>query len=146
MMQSGTLLKEGWSFLEGGLFEPPTPCLPWDGAARDADTDGPESPRVMNLINIAGTQYYCGPGYFRGLRAGVPVRLVRENENQHDPNAVAVYIGLRKVGYIPKHSNRAIAGWMDRGAAVAAEVSAVRNHANPWNRVFVRVAVSPQAA
>ena len=48
------------------------------------------------LITIAGT-YYCGGNDFR---EGMDLNLVKEPENTHDRDAIAVYHNNRKVGYV----------------------------------------------
>jgi hypothetical protein len=33
-------------------------------------------------------------------REGTPLTLVRERDNPRDPNAVAIYVGPRQIGYL----------------------------------------------
>ena len=49
-----------------------------------------------NLITIAGTHFYGVSEFERG----VMLRLLREPDNAYDSDAVAVYLGGEKVGYV----------------------------------------------
>ena len=56
--------------------------------------------------NIAGFTYYDGLDVMNELQLGTPVSLRSEPENPYDPNAVSIYFGDTKLGYVPKNSNR----------------------------------------
>lgn len=56
-----------------------------------------------NLITIAGTQFYGVSEFERG----VMLRLLREPDNAYDSDAVAVYLGGEKVGYVANSQNTA---------------------------------------
>ncbi len=55
------------------------------------------------------------------LQVGTPLRLVREADNRHDPDAIAVYYydkceeELRHIGYIPSTHNEQLAIFLDMG-------------------------------
>lgn len=49
-----------------------------------------------NLITITGTQFYDGPN----LEEGMMLQLVREPDNEFDPDAIAVFADGEKVGYV----------------------------------------------
>jgi hypothetical protein len=75
---------------------------------------------------IVGTQYR-GPeavAELARLRPGDRLRLVREPENEHDPDAVAVYSGTMHIGYIPRGINRDVADRIMSADSVAAIVTA----------------------
>jgi hypothetical protein len=75
---------------------------------------------------IVGTKYR-GPAAIAvlgRLRPGDRLRLVREPENPHDPDAVAVYSGTMHIGYIPRGVNREVADAIMRADSVAAVVTA----------------------
>lgn len=60
------------------------------------------------------------------LEAGVPLKLVRDPENAHDPNAIKVQtIGGADCGWIPKGKNERLAEQLDSGAEVRAMVARV---------------------
>jgi hypothetical protein len=52
--------------------------------------------------------------------SGSPVTLVRDPENEHDPNAVRVVIDGVMCGYIPRAQAAGLAVDMDAGKAVTA--------------------------
>jgi hypothetical protein len=59
---------------------------------------------------IVGAKYR-GPAALAALarlRPGDRLRLVREPDNPHDPNAVAVYSELLHLGYLPRGVNRPV--------------------------------------
>jgi hypothetical protein len=75
---------------------------------------------------IVGTKYR-GPaalGALARLRPGDRLRLVREPDNPHDPDAVAVYSGTMHIGYIPRGVDRDIADRIMSADGVAAVVTA----------------------
>lgn len=49
------------------------------------------------LINITGTRFYFGMEPFE---KGVVVDLIKENDNEHDPDAIRVEIEGETVGYV----------------------------------------------
>jgi hypothetical protein len=59
------------------------------------------------------------------LRPGDRLRLMREPDNEHDPNAVAVYSRTMHIGYIPRGIiNRDVADRIMSADSVAAVVTA----------------------
>jgi hypothetical protein len=69
---------------------------------------------------IAGFQHYDGPEAQSLLETGMPLQLNREPHNQYDKNAVEVWTGDAKLGYIPRSDNKTIAKLMDEGVGVEA--------------------------
>ncbi len=60
------------------------------------------------------------------LKEGEPIFLVREPNNPHDPNAVALFTeGDRDIGYLPRDWAAEIAERLDAGSPVTAKVAAV---------------------
>jgi hypothetical protein len=61
----------------------------------------------------------AGVGYrqleLRRLPKSTRAALVREPNNQHDPNAIAVYVDGRHVGYVPKDMASLMASVMEHG-------------------------------
>ncbi len=55
--------------------------------------------------HIAGFAYYDGLDVIDKLQLGTPVSLVVESDNPYDPEAVTIYFGETKLGYIPKAKN-----------------------------------------
>jgi len=90
---------------------------------------------------LAGFRYHEAPGLFPELSIGDRLDLVREPDNPHDPNAVGVEWRGRRLGYVPRRENSALAWAMDRGEPVAARISVLRVHRNPRLRVEFEVFV-----
>ena len=65
--------------------------------------------------NVAAFTYCDGVEVFSQLKVGKEVRLVREDENPHDHNAVAVFFGDTHIGYIPRQQNETIAKLLEMG-------------------------------
>ena len=90
---------------------------------------------------LAGFGYHEAPAAYRHMRVGDRLELQREPENAHDANAVRVTWEGRKLGYVPRRENSALAWAMDRGEPVFARISALREHRNPRERVRFEVFV-----
>ena len=84
---------------------------------------------------IAGFQFHEGDAIWPRLTVGAPLKLVREPNNSHDPDAVAVYFQDEMLGYVPRAENSAIAGMMDRGETLEASISKLVDGQDPWERV-----------
>lgn len=88
---------------------------------------------------LAGYQYHRAQGVWSFLRVGEGLRLVREPQNPHDANAIAVYFKNDRLGYVPRSENRALAVMMDHGEQFLAHVARLNNDADPWKRVLISV-------
>ena len=73
------------------------------------------------------------------MRMGDALELVREQDNPHDPNAVRVQWRGRKLGYVPRRENAALAWGLDRGTPLRARVSRLEEHPNPARRIEFEV-------
>ena len=62
---------------------------------------------------LAGVNYRQGE--LRRLPKTTRAALVRERQNSHDPNAIAVYVKGRLVGYVPRDDAQWISAVMDHG-------------------------------
>lgn len=60
-----------------------------------------EPSRVLLSFHIAGFQYADGALVLGDLKAGDKLTLCDERDNPHDPEAVAIYYGNTKLGYVP---------------------------------------------
>ena len=76
----------------------------------------------LSVTFIAGFQHYDGPDAESLLETGMPLQLNREPHNQYDKNAVEVWTGDAKLGYVPRNENKSIASLMDKGVGVEAIV------------------------
>ncbi|HEX5611778.1 MAG TPA: HIRAN domain-containing protein, partial [Burkholderiales bacterium] len=73
------------------------------------------------------------------MKSGDQLDLVRERENPHDANAVRVEWRGRKLGYVPRSENGALAWAMDRGEVLKARVSRLIEHRNARRRMEFEV-------
>jgi hypothetical protein len=87
---------------------------------------------------IAGFQHYDGPDAESLLETGMPLQLNREPHNQYDKNAVEVWTGDAKLGYVPRSDNKTITKLMDQGTEVQALVLELDPSAFP-NSVKIEV-------
>ena len=86
---------------------------------------GDGAPELLRTCNVAGIGFAEGAGKaIEGLNVGDRVELVREKDNRHDANAIAVYAGVR-IGYVPRKCNADIAAMMDEGRIFEARVLSV---------------------
>lgn len=90
---------------------------------------------------LAGYRYAEAAQVWPELRVGDPLDLVREPDNPHDRNAVRVDWRGRKLGYVPRAENEALAWAMDRGEKVSARISRLQAHRNPRMRIEFEVFV-----
>jgi hypothetical protein len=90
---------------------------------------------------LAGFRYADAAQAWPELRLGDPLELVREPDNPHDRNAVRVDWRGRKLGYVPRAENEALAWAMDRGERLSARISRLQEHRNPRLRIEFEVFV-----
>jgi len=88
---------------------------------------------------LAGFRYGEAAAVWPLMRAGDALELVREADNPHDPNAVRVEWRGRKLGYVPRRDNAALAWGLERGTPLRARVSRLADHANPARRIEFEV-------
>lgn len=101
-----------------------------------------ESIRVLVQSSpLAGFQFYAGRALWEEMKVGDRLVLVREPENPHDARAVRVEWRGRKLGYLPRAENRAVAEEMDRGGRVEARIARLMRHRDPWQRILIDVYV-----
>ena len=71
--------------------------------------------RHLQNGNIAGFSYWDGAEAFEHLKIGTELRLVREENNQFDPYAVAIYYQEYKLGFISRNCNHELSKYLDMG-------------------------------
>ena len=84
---------------------------------------------------VAGFQFHGGESAWPSMSVGAPLKLVREPDNSHDSNAVAVYFQDEKLGYVPRGENGAVSQMLDRGEKLEATISRLTVDDDPWQRV-----------
>jgi len=100
------------------------------------------APGVRVLVQsspLAGFRYHEAADLWALLRVGDSLELRRETDNPHDVRAVAVWWRGRKLGYVPRRENGALAWGMDRGERVSARISRLGAHPNPARRLEFEV-------
>ncbi len=114
-------------------------------AALDAAASGGErAARVRMLVQsspLAGFRHAEAGEVWQELRAGDELALVREPDNAFDANAVRVEWRGRKLGYVPRRDNAALAWALDRGEVLHARISRAGWHPNPARRIAFEVFV-----
>lgn len=90
---------------------------------------------------LAGSQYYAAGELWALMKVGDALELVREPDNRHDRRAIRVDWRGRKLGYVPRAQNRAVAAALDQGERLVARISRLSDDPNPWRRVEFEVFV-----
>ena len=109
-------------------------------ASAAAARAGEESVRVLVQSSpLAGFRYHEAADLWDVLRVGDALELRREADNAHDPRAVAVWWRGRKLGYVPRRDNGALAWGLDRGERLSARISRLTEHPNPARRIEFEV-------
>jgi hypothetical protein len=85
---------------------------------------------VVQRSPLAGLRHYDAGGVWRERSPGDRLELVREPDNPYDANAVRIEWRGRKLGYLPRRDNTAVARQLDRGAALEARVSQLKENRN----------------
>jgi hypothetical protein len=96
---------------------------------------------LVQSTPLAGFRYHAAAEVWRELRVGDALELAREPANPHDANAVAVTWRGRKLGYVPRRDNAALAWGLDRGERLQARISRLAPHPNPARRIEIEVFV-----
>ena len=101
-----------------------------------------QAPAIRILVQsapLAGVRYGEAAALWPLLRLGDPLELVREADNPKDGNAVRVDWRGRKLGYVPRRENAALAWGIDRGTPLRARISRLDEHPNPARRIEFEV-------
>jgi hypothetical protein len=94
---------------------------------------------LVQSAPLAGFHYHAAGEVWDELQVGDALELVREADNPHDTNAVAVAWRGRKLGYVPRRENAALAWGLDRGERLRARISRLSSHPNPARRIEFEV-------
>ena len=94
---------------------------------------------VVQSSALAGFRYHAAAEVWDELRVGDALTMEREPDNPHDANAVSVSWRGRKLGYVPRRDNAALAWGLDRGEPLRARISRLLPHPNPARRIEFEV-------
>jgi len=94
---------------------------------------------LVQSLPLAGFRYHSAAEAWPELRVGDPLELAREPDNRFDRNAIAVSWRGRKLGYVPRRENAALAWGLDRGERLRARISRLTAHPNPARRIEFEV-------
>lgn len=94
---------------------------------------------VVQSSPLAGFRYHEAAEVWAQLKVGDRLDLAREPDNPYDRNAVSISWRSRKLGYVPRHENAALAWALDRGASFTARISRLAPEAKPSRRLEFEV-------
>ena len=106
----------------------------------NAENNVPGKQKIMLAnIFISGFQYYDGPEVADMLETGLILKLNREPHNRWDRNAVEIFAGEAKLGYIPRNENNTIARLLDSGIHIQAMITDLDPESFPYGSVKAEV-------
>lgn len=107
-----------------------------------------ENKKHFMHCNVAGFSFHEGCTVFDQMKIGSPLRIIREDENDYDHNAVAIFFGDTHIGYIPKRMNEQLAMLLDMGYEniFEARVQSLDAEADPENQVGIIIYVKRQTS
>jgi len=117
------------------LLSPPG----WAQSEPGAQARLPTSRVLVQSSALAGFRYHDAAELWPSLRVGDALELAREPANAHDANAVSLSWRGRKLGYVPRRDNGALAWALDRGQPLRARISRLTQHPNPARRIEFEV-------
>lgn len=120
------------------LTLPPLHLLPKDQQHRLAWTEDCHGIFIYDTY-VRGFQHHQGPGLIHRIAPDDALDLVREYDNEHDVNAVAVYWEGHKLGYLPMFENVSLAYMLDHGLLLESHVVYTQPKAQPWEQCFIAV-------
>lgn len=89
---------------------------------------------------IRGFSYYDGPKIIDEINTTGMVQLVREPDNEYDNRAIAIYFEGKKIGYLPRESNKTISILMDTNLLeFHAEITHIEKSASDWEKIRLGV-------
>ena len=91
--------------------------------------------------NVAGFMYWDGCEAFSRLEIGTKLEMVREADNKHDCDTVALYYKDYKLGFIPKRHNELVSQFLDMGHNDVFEVRVcqIDEEAHPEHQIHINV-------
>ena len=102
--------------------------------------DRPEKKGVVLLHTyVAGFRYYEGEEVWFRLKEGDTLRLIREPKNPYDYDAVQIFWGRDKIGYIPRAETSMVAQLLDKGVTLSSRIISLSNENPSEKRVGIVV-------
>ncbi len=93
-------------------------------------------------FNIAGFTYYDGVDVFDKLKVGAEVLLKPEPDNKYDKYAVAIYFNGKKLGFIPRGTNKSISKLLNLGHNIfTAKINRINPADHPEHQIGVVVKI-----
>ncbi|MBC8413707.1 MAG: HIRAN domain-containing protein [Nitrospira sp.] len=89
--------------------------------------------------NLAGFKYYRGSEISDRIRTGDRLSLLREPSNPYDYDAVQVFRGRDKLGYIPRTDSSTVAQMMDRGVQLTARIQRISGADDQDKEIYLEV-------
>jgi hypothetical protein len=114
-------------------------CGTFFAAPTHAENAGSGVRLLVQSSALAGFRHHAAADVWQELRVGDSLELEREAGNPHDANAVSLSWRGRKLGYVPRRENAALAWGLDRGEALKARISRLAQHPNPARRIEFEV-------
>lgn len=104
--------------------------------------------RHITDFNVAGMRYWDGALVLDELKVGANLTMIVEENNPHDPDAVALYWENTKIGYIPKDSNWLPAQLLRFGHndVLECRILKVNTEADTWKQVQAGIYVTDKTA
>lgn len=96
------------------------------------------------FTKIAGITHNHRQEFIKFFTEGQELIAVRQPENEFDRNAIAVFDGIRQLGYIPKGVAEQIAPKMDFGSCVTIHVACITGIDQPYQGVNIKVSIYPE--
>ena len=84
---------------------------------------------------VAGYQFHAGMDLEPRMGVGDRLELVREPDNPHDRQAVAIRWGGEHIGYVPRRVNADIARRLDAGDRLSGHLTRLDERADTWQRL-----------
>lgn len=104
--------------------------------------------------HLAGRKYHDADEVWDELKVGTKLKLVRDTDNRHDPDAVAVVYERSSeanndeceeflIGYIPRDENEQIALFLDAGWSEIFEcrINKINPETHPENQIRITIRV-----
>ena len=144
---------EGDVVIEEGLV----PDLPLEGDMRPVPI---ENRKLFIECNVAGAAFYNIDDIWDELYEGAKLVLVREKDNVHDEDAIAVALAVESndwsdeiecgptLGYIPRKVNKSLATLLDMGwqDVFETEISELREHVPYSDRIHISIYIKNKDA